>query len=89
MDLNSFEKRFLEQIKPRLLVEIECLKGLDTIQYPDTQNEELLKYRRKFLLDAFVTMAGELFFLSHSVHEPIADEFIRFCKQYQGINEYY
>lgn len=89
MNLNSFEKRFLEQIKPRLLKEIFCLRRLDTIQYPDTKEEQLWQYRRMAILDAFAQMAGELFFLSHSVHEPIDEEFIRFCKLYQGLTEDY
>ena len=86
MGLNEIEKRFIVSLKPRMLAEIECLKGIGTITYPDTDNEKLMMYRRNFLFNAFAWMAADMFFLSHSVFDKnVEQQFMDFCKKYQEI----
>jgi hypothetical protein len=86
MNLNSFEIRFLRIVKPRVIKEIECMQDIDKIIYPG-RNKKYAAYQKAAIINAFLYMAGETFFLSHDVHElkGLEDRFIDHCKKYSLI----
>jgi hypothetical protein len=86
MELSQDEITFVKEVGPMLINEIECLKELDTIQYPNNMDPNYWAYKRSFLLNSFTYFAAKMYFLSHTVHDAnVKQDFIKYCKKYESI----
>jgi len=86
MDLNDFERNFVKQMIPTLIKEVECLKDIDTIEYPNNKDPKFWKYKGMFLSNAFAYLAARIFFMSHDWDEKdLEKKFLEFCKGFESV----